>query len=354
MEENQWANLLEDIFEERAILLLGHGFVPSAYEQAEKKLSDTLQDKLLHIHQQDALFLFSNSDAKSSAQSKFASVFKNMEQDDSVLKKIVELPFRLMISANPDKALVDTFTKYRQKLQFDYFSAFNKEKLVALERPSVENPILYNLCGSVEDEESLILDYDDLFNLLKSLLADVNVPDQLRITLKKAKTFIFVGFHFERWYTQLFMRYLNMYDKAFTNNSSNFVVKTSFQNNDLQQFFIDQFQVKYIGADLSFFEELHERFSKKHPEKIRKIVEALSPTATSIIQLIERNDIASAIQMIKIFKAQLSDDDATILILQESELNRIEAERETIATEYYDLTLRQIKSKLIHLAKKLN
>ena len=47
------------------------------------------------------------------------------------------------------------------------------------------------------------------------------------LSLLKTTPYVFVGFHFERWYTQLFLRYLNMNANRFSNNSRNYALKTS-------------------------------------------------------------------------------------------------------------------------------
>ena len=82
--------------------------------------------------------------------------------------------------AKPDKLVADTFAKYRVPLQFDYFSANNKEEKYKIQKPDAYNPLLYNLCGSVEDEESLILDYDDLFLQIQALLTGNTMPIEVR------------------------------------------------------------------------------------------------------------------------------------------------------------------------------
>jgi hypothetical protein len=226
-----------------------------------------------------------------------------------------------------------------------------------LERPSVGKPLLYNLCGSVEDPKSLILDYDDLFKLFKTMLADVNIPEnQVRRPLYDATTFIFLGFHFERWYTQLFLRYLNQHEDQFQKNSSNYALNTTFADAAMQQFFVQQFNVKFIGADWSFFEELHQRFKEKCPHKMRKLVEELSPKATTVVQLIEKADFDTALQMLKLFGMQLDDDDKTLLTMTESNYNDyLNSKKEgTVSQENLSIQLAQVRRNLILLAKKLN
>ncbi|MCB9333057.1 MAG: SIR2 family protein [Lewinellaceae bacterium] len=331
METFNWDDILDDIADQRAVLLLGHNFLPGAQEQLHAALLEKLGDKLQHFYSRDGLFLFRDSDAKTTAQQLAARFFRNNAPDDAMLKKIAEMPFRLMISANPDKFLPDAFAKYKLRLQFDYFSSNNKEEEHNVGRPTEENPLLYNLCGSVEDQESLILDYDDLFKMLKTLLADLKIPNEIRLPLMKTTTYIFVGFHFERWYTQLFLRYLNMNDNQFSNNSRNYVLNTTFRDTDMERFFLQQFNIlRYIGADWTFFEELHRRFEEKYPVKLRRLIDQLSPTAAAVAQLVAKGEDESAISMLNIFKGQLPADDQEQLVMTEAAYNQYLADKKTV------------------------
>ena len=199
MDNLNWDAILKDIELGQAVLLIGQGVQADAQAHLHTTLKATLAERLLYFYRHDGLFLFQDSLAKTDARREAASIFNDTRPEDALLKKIGEMPFSLMVSANPDKALCALFAQYHLKLQFDYLSS-NPSKAVeyAVERPSVEKPLLYNLCGSIEDQESLILDYDDLFKLFKTLLADLKIPEyQVRIPLKKATTFIFLSEKFE-------------------------------------------------------------------------------------------------------------------------------------------------------------
>ena len=351
-----WDFLLNSIAQSNAVLLLGHNVLQGAQEELYAKLRDRLGGDLQHFYARDGLFLFKDGVAKTKAQQEAALLYKSKSPDEAVLKKIVQLPFRLMISANPDQSISAAFAKYRQRLQFDYFSSKNKEKQdVSVARPTVENPLLYNLCGSCEDQESLVLDYDDLFGMLKQLLPDLGIPDNMRGTLKKADTYIFVGFHFERWYTQLFLRYLNMNESRFDNSKSNYVLKTVFQHDEAQRFFLEQFNVKFIGADLHFLEELHRRFEEKFPNGMRKIVDELSPAATAVHQLVASGDVARALAMMNIYSTQLEEADRQVLTMTEAAHSQYLSDKASgqVLTENLNTSLAKVRNNLLDLAAKI-
>ena len=356
MDALNWDDILREIEQGRAVLLLGHSFLPQTYEALHRQLSKKLGNRLRYFYKHDGLFLFGEYQDKVDAQIEAADFYSNLTADEALLKKIVEMPFPLMVSANPDKLLVEAFATYQTRLQFDYFSSGNKEVAYNLERPSHDKPLLYNLCGSVEDQESFVLDYEDLFNVFKKLLGDQIIPDtEVRMPLKRATTFIFIGFHFERWYTQLFLRYLNQHEDQFKSNSRNYVLKTTFNDADMQSFFIQQFNVKFIGADSAFFEELHARFKQKYPNKMRKIVETLSPTATTIVQLIEKNDLDKAFKMLKMFATDFDDDDQTALTMTEGAYNQYRKDKDEgiVLTEHLTSQINRVRKNIIELAKKI-
>jgi hypothetical protein len=355
MQDTDWNKLLDDIEEQHAVLLLGHGFLPGAQAGLAGRLHDKLGDRLLHSHDREGLFLFRDIETKTDAQQEAARWYRSATQEEALMRKMVEMPFPLIVSGNPDKLLLDAFARYRLPCQFDYFSSQHKAAEYPTERPHRDKPLLYNLCGSHEDRESLLLDYDDLFQMLSGLLADLNVPNDLRMSLRKATTYVFVGFHFERWYTQLFLRYLNMNTSRFANNSRNYALKTSFRDPDSQAFFLQQFNVKYIGAGLEFFDELYRRFAARYPHSLRQVVDALSPTATAIVQLVERADFVAAFQMLKIFAGQLDHDDRDLLTLTESEYAqhaRLQADG-TSTQEHLSIMLARVRRNVMELAKKL-
>lgn len=356
LDSKEWDYLLNSIALSNAVLLLGHNVLPGAQEELYANLRDKLGDDLQHFYARDGLFLFRDGMAKARAQQEAALLYKSKSPDEAVLKKIVQLPFHLMVSANPDQSICAAFARYRQRLQFDYFSSKNKINQEApIVRPTDKNPLLYNLCGSHEDQESLVLDYDDLFGMLKQLLSDLGIPDILRGPLKKCNTYIFVGFHFERWYTQLFLKYLNMNDNRFENTKSNYVLKTVFQHDEAQRFFLEQFNVKFIGADLHFLEELHRRFGEKFPDSMRKIVDVLSPAATAVHQLVARGDVSGAFAMMNIYRTQLDDEDQRLLTMTEAAHSKYLADKGSgqVLTEHLTTSLAKVHNNLLDLAAKI-
>jgi len=351
-----WPDILDDLLEGQAVLLLGHDFLPEARAELADIFREKLGAGLLYAYQRDGLFLFADNDAKVAAQREAARHYRSLKPDAEALQQIAQLPFRLIVTANSDNSVADAFARWRLPHQHDYYSSEPKETEPQLSRPTADKPLIYNLCGSVDDRKSLILDYDDLFKLLSNLLAHTNVPvSELRRPLKDATTFIFYGFHLERWYTQLFLRYLNQNEHHYSNNARNYALRTQLADDDTRRFVMRQFNVRHIGADTSFLNELYQRFAEAHPERLRRLTQVQSQTGATVIQLIEKNDLASAIAMVKIFETQLDADSRELFSLtQAAHSQYLEQQNEPTATqENLNILLNRVRINLREIALKL-
>ena len=129
-----------------------------------------------------------------------------------VYEKILSIGFRAIITYTSDLLLEKANNK--NEYDFAYFSA--KGSQLSNELSQVSNvskkPIIYNIFGSVNDLNSLILDYDSLYDFLINILkADQEVPLQLKNILGSARAFLFLGFDLRKWYIPLIIRKFNQF-----------------------------------------------------------------------------------------------------------------------------------------------
>ena len=129
-----------------------------------------------------------------------------------VYEKILSIGFRAIITYTSDLLLEKANTK--NEYDFGYFSA--KGSQLTSESIQINNvskkPIIYNIFGSVNDLNSLILDYDSLYDFLINILkADQEVPLQLKNILGSARAFLFLGFDLRKWYIPLIIRKFNQF-----------------------------------------------------------------------------------------------------------------------------------------------
>ncbi|HXU36273.1 MAG TPA: SIR2 family protein, partial [Blastocatellia bacterium] len=72
--------------------------------------------------------------------------------------------------------------------------------------PTAEKPLLYNLFGSIDNQQSLIFTHDDLIQYMLSIIREFKLPQNLRSLLEDSVYFIFLGFDFEKWYLKLLLK----------------------------------------------------------------------------------------------------------------------------------------------------
>lgn len=256
--------LVDDIDEQRCVLFIGPEVikinnVPLQYYLQETLASD-YQDEIVHFNRKDGIFLFKDKLAKEDVQRAMRIQLKNLIQrnliDESIFLKIASIPFHLVISINPDTFLSDISLKYGVVHRFTYFNHRGNTQN-EVEIPTKTQPLFFNLCGSRKQDDSLILDYEDLFNLLQASLGSPGLPEKLRRTLQNAKSFLFIGFQFDNWYAQLLLRLLTG-ERAV----KKFAIQTSIADADTQSFLVQQFQVQFLGDDQNFFDELYSQCKK--------------------------------------------------------------------------------------------
>lgn len=253
-------DLLFDIEEEKCVLLIG----PEISEKKGKSQTRVIHEQLLeqeaqHIayyYPNDSLFLFKEDAHKNRAIRRLKRLYREQEVPKTLYKKILEMPIPLIISLNPDTFLSETGEELGLQHDFTHFR-YSGESAEEVAAPSKERPLIYNLSGCLEEDESLVLDYEDLFRLLKAVLPD-GLPNKIRIHLRRSASFLFLGFDFEKWYSQLLLQLLTYERKG----RPKFAVKAQPSDEHAKDFLIHQFQVQFLAHDEYFFDTLHEALGK--------------------------------------------------------------------------------------------
>ncbi|TNE52277.1 MAG: hypothetical protein EP344_15865 [Bacteroidetes bacterium] len=326
--ENQvdWDNILDDIEDQLCVLFLGPEVIHVGDLPLNQYVSQNLhqrhQSDIVFYYQTDGLFLFPDAESKVRVSRQVKRLYRNLEPDDAVFRKIAEIPFHLIISLNPDSYLSDTMYKYGIKHRFYHFQ-HQRPQLEDMDPPGKSMPVIYNLCGSKNDSESLILDYEDLFEMLQGALGNPGLPDRLRAALRQANTFIFLGFQLEKWYTQLLLRLLSERPGV-----EKIAVNTVTGNAHTRDFLLNQFKLKFPETETDFLTALHQRVSSKNLN--RAVSEPKSEEVVSVIRHIQQGDLEEAMQLLfDMDRPELDKSAITVLLSRFAQWNR-SVEQETI------------------------
>lgn len=212
------ANIVDKLEDNKCVFLLG----PYLSSLKKKEIQDEIirfakEEKGLNV-KADLDGLYKTNDA--SAKGMFPWAVKEFIKENFELAEIhnqlVEIPGHLTISLSPDHLMEDAYRNKSIGAQFTYYS---KTQVLQeeLKFPTSNNPLVYNLFGSIYDEKSLILTQFDLIDFIFSIVKEkIPLPDILKSSLNEARVFIFLGFDFEQWYLKIILKILSeLVDEGF-------------------------------------------------------------------------------------------------------------------------------------------
>lgn len=343
----EWAKLFEALLSElerrKCVLLLGPEITradgKTIREVLRQHLAKLHPDDIAHFHERDGLYLFSDAKgAKQEVQSSVSLFYEKAKPESSVFEKIARLPFALTISITPDHFLLDSFPK-TSKPTFAFFKHSGVSDQTVLDAWDRKTPLIYNLCGSFLEEVSMVLDYNDLFNLLKSVMG-AGLHKNIRLTLDDARSFLFIGFDFDKWYTQLLLRLL-----CGDNTPKHIALNTQFGDKDNHTFLLKQFNIKFIGEDEDFLDELCRRWQAQSGEAGAPG----APGKAAVLSLIEKNKLPDALAMLELLVT--SADDRALLTMARNWHSQWE--QETLLGKTDDRTLFNLKNQVVFTAQTL-
>lgn len=346
----EWNDIIGDIKKQEAVLLIGPQFIKHKDVYLEAALHEYLREnrknEIVHYYERDGIFLFDLPRNKVRVARDASDFYNTIKTDLSTLKSIVQLPFHLIVSLNPDHLIAEAFAQYGVKHAFHYFQSRNRDNTsVDINTPSIQEPLIYNLFGSKEQDDSLVLDYDDVFELLQSILGMASLPDKVLTPIRKARTYIFIGFAFDKWYSQLLIKFLcnSQSDKRISINKSALDQET-------QSFVINHFKIQFTGDQYDFLEELY--LHCQEAKLLRPLSEdSPCPEAASINNQVRFGNTASALDLL--LSAAKGKDWENQVIMLIAAFNKLEADKKTITDENYRIQLAKINAAILELAKML-
>ncbi len=322
-----WDFILDKIKEEECLLVLG----PEAFT-ASDGISYT--DKLIaHLdpahnknvqryYEGDGFFLFDDL-SKQTLICHDIKTFYNQALPGETLKLIAEIPFNVIFTVTPDKLLNRAFDEKDFAYQFGHYKKHKEPQ--AIKSPTRQHPLIYNLFGCLDSEESLILTHNDLYDYFKSIFARKSMPQLLKDQLRNIKNVLFLGVPFDKWYMQLLLRELEIHNAGYA--FLRFAANQSLPG-QIETFCTEQFKINFIfdqkeeskdvDAEVGqrtvarFVKDLHERCMQ------RGLIREKSGTELSVTDKIRacvaNAEIEEAIDILNdsAYDTQLQDDVALL------------------------------------------
>lgn len=247
-----WANLITALDKEECVLVLGPNVSKIAYKEKLCSLHEVLADHLnnelnkrtkaskpldttnfAHVAQQlEEALLPECKNQEGRARARLIEIIQDFYQDYKhtqfpVYSKLANLPFRFIVNTSPDLFLEKAFhfnRKFSARTEFYHYRNPSHNNAIDnsdFESPDPTEPLVFNLFGSIDIPESLVITETDQLEFLKKILnkEKEGIPSNIAIeftsTKKKdfEKTYIFLGFDFNEWHLRLIIYLINSYEK---------------------------------------------------------------------------------------------------------------------------------------------
>jgi hypothetical protein len=352
LSEKDWKNILDDIRDQKAILMIGPELIQVDGKSLNQLLREYLEaecpDDILYYYERDGLYLFNSPVSKVSAIQELNRFYREVEPDQNFLQRLVQVPFHLIVSLNPDTFLSEAFYRHQVKHRFHYFHHKPQHQhQVEIEKPTSAMPLIYNLFGTKDKDESLVLDYDDMYNILHSMFSAPGLPNKFLVSFREARTYIFLGFHFDKWYSQLLLKFLNGKGKLLS-------IQHPRIESDTYQFMITEFKIKFIGSEHDFFEQLYKRCDVQKDAQKKKMLRSIAETALAApaIEVLKRvaiGEVDNALDLLLVAADGLDWENDIILL--KGRYTRLEEDKERTDSRDYRIELAKILDNIIEYTK---
>lgn len=282
---NSWDDLLYAIRKGRCVLVLGSGVSTGKDDAgAERPLTEILAHRLCDQMERQNILVEGNRNNLFQVANEFVDHFGHtaleretddfyrqsvFSQPNSLQKDLAALPFHLILSAAPDELFYKALVGSNKDPDFIHYMPPGTDRASVhknLTKPSVSNPLVYNILGTWSDPGSLILTESAQLDYLEDVIQHNDaIPNSLLEVSKAEKSvFVFLGFDFERWQLRLLLRALKLGSEEINHWA---VQRPASLQKDTVLFFKDQYGVHFMDMDTgAFVAELARRCKTGEPK----------------------------------------------------------------------------------------
>jgi hypothetical protein len=358
MQDSELQRLVSDIKAGRCALILGpevftlDGLGIQAYIRSQ--LSERFGDQIAAYYERDGFLLLKNPEDKPEIQDEVQHLYKSIHPAEALLRRIIEVPFSLVLSVNPDTWLRDLSFRYGLPNRYAWFDPRKQEDLDMPDGSEADGqalrdriPLYYNLCGSVDRLSTLMLDYDDLYRLLEGMLGAPKLPEKLLARLKETSSYLFLGFQFDRWHTQLLLRLLDV-----KNAPRRFALQSPLpKEKDTEAFIISQFRIKFLGDEADVLNRIHDSFAESG--LLRPVQEGDVPASNEIISYLQKGKLEKAVARLLDASKNTALADEAILFSSQYQHWLAEKTKGTLDSRDIALQFNQLNDRVLQAAKQL-
>ena len=288
-----WDDLITSIQNRKCVLFLGPGvFTTSDGVDLEKALRHhllTWDERDLYVqnfYRRDGFFsLRPGSKSRRKVVGRVREFFQQpFPETTALFKELAQVRLPLIVSLMPDGLLAETF---RQNGVANLPLHYAKHRPAANDLKELPNdrPVIYRFLGYLdEQEEELILTYDDFYDYLDSVGAGESMDIAIREAMQQAEYLLMAGLPYDKWYTQLLLRCLQKH----ADNCESDRYAAGRRHKRTEVFYKDFFNIKFVQEDVAgFIHRLVEECGRR-PGMLRGLS---APVAKTELEPLHFNDL---------------------------------------------------------------
>jgi hypothetical protein len=197
--------IINSFKERNCVLLLGPGLaIDNTGCSLQPGLINYFKEKQLEIEEDMDNLYSCKKQTKARAFGYLKEYYRGKGEPNKLHRQLARIPCHLYLSINPDSLMKQALEDYGVEHEFKYYIKGQPSEEVA--SPTAEKPLLYNLFGSIDNQQSLVFTHDDLIQYMLSIIREFKLPQNLRSAMENSLYFIFLGFDFEKWYLRLLLK----------------------------------------------------------------------------------------------------------------------------------------------------
>ena len=124
------------------------------------------------------------------------------------LEQLTDLKFRIVINTTPDNFITRLYDQIAQAYHADFYNWYKPNAALHFDFEKDSRVVIYNLLGSYQKPESLVLTYKQQLGYIKKIVGEQQnerIPDALTNAFKDFRHHLFLGFDFEDWALRLLL-----------------------------------------------------------------------------------------------------------------------------------------------------
>lgn len=349
----QWVETIIKSLKEddgRCVLFLGPEIpfhdTTSRYKTINALLEGKSYGSLVKVYEDDELLAYKRRlipyqemDFHQDMKNKYSELATN-----DIHKMVREIPFHTIISMTPDMNIVTAFKEKNYSYDFQFYN-HRQERTLEIDKPTKSVPIIYNLMGSFNEEDSLVLDYGDFLDFILSISNQSKLPKNLIESLQNARNFIFLGFRLEKWYFKLLVRILGIH-KIETYSEMPEI------DNKMISVFTESFKFRFIELNAhEFLQNIYDECQRT--DFVRHKINHKSKNEV-YFNLLEKVNYEGCFHFLLDFYKDDSDERRRLLMLKMGWTDATNKySTKLITDQYYGLEMARITNALIQYSEKI-